>query len=258
VKFLFTRRWILFALGVVVLALACYRLGVWQFHRLAERKAENVVTVHNLHANPVPVGSLLDAGRPVPASEEWRPVTATGRYDAQHTVVLRYQTRNGQAGIDLITPLMTSSGTAVLVDRGWVPSQNTGTTQAHLPQPPSGTVKVTGWVQPSATGSATVVTDRSTRLISSARIAKLVPYPLYGGYIQALTESPAPAHPPLRAEQPDLSNGPHFFYGIQWWFFSALSVFGFGYLVWDERKKLRAGTTEDDEAPDRVSEESRT
>ena len=50
--------------------------------------------------------------------------------------------------------------------------------------------------------------------------------------------------PPLvPAELPDLGNGPHFFYGLQWWFFGLLAVFGFVYLAYDERKKLRAGAT---------------
>ena len=256
-RFLFTRRWILFALGVVVLALACYRLGVWQFHRLAERKAENAVTVHNLKADPVPASSLLAPGKPVPAAEQWRRVTATGQYDAERTVVLRYQTRNGQPGVDLVTPLKTASGAALLVDRGWVATNNVGESPAKLPPPPAGQVTVAGWVQPNEEGSATVVTHRSTRLISSTQIAKTVPYPLDRGYVQALTESPKPAHPPLRAERPDLSNGPHFFYGLQWWFFAALAVFGFGYLAWDERKKLRGENTEP-EAPAEQPEQTRT
>ena len=44
----------------------------------------------------------------------------------------------------------------------------------------------------------------------------------------------------MHAELPDLGNGPHFFYGLQWWFFGVLAVFGFFYLAYDERKKLRA------------------
>ena len=55
------------------------------------------------------------------------------------------------------------------------------------------------------------------------------------------SESPEPAEPLAPAEEPDLPKGPHFFYGLQWWFFGALAVFGFGYLAWDERRKLRAG-----------------
>jgi len=45
---------------------------------------------------------------------------------------------------------------------------------------------------------------------------------------------------PHRTELPDdTSNGPHFFYGLQWWFFGALAVFGFFYLLWDEFRRRR-------------------
>ena len=37
----------------------------------------------------------------------------------------------------------------------------------------------------------------------------------------------------------DTSDGPHFFYGLQWWFFGALAIFGFFYLAWDEAKQRR-------------------
>ena len=36
-RFLLTRRWILLALVVALLSALAWRLGVWQFHRLAER-----------------------------------------------------------------------------------------------------------------------------------------------------------------------------------------------------------------------------
>ena len=35
----------------------------------------------------------------------------------------------------------------------------------------------------------------------------------------------------------DKSEGPHFFYGLQWWFFGALAIFGFGYLAYDEWRR---------------------
>ncbi len=53
----------------------------------------------------------------------------------------------------------------------------------------------------------------------------------------------------MHAELPDLGNGPHFFYGLQWWFFGVLAVFGFFYLAYDERKKLKAPQPEQDPEP---------
>ena len=68
----------------------------------------------------------------------------------------------------------------------------------------------------------------------------MVPYPLYRGFLDLAAESPAPAEPLEPVVLPDdTSNGPHFFYGLQWWFFGALAVFGFCYLVWDEFRQRR-------------------
>jgi hypothetical protein len=48
--------------------------------------------VHNLADSPVPVADVLAVDRGVTESDEWRQVTATGRYDDKHTVVVRYRT----------------------------------------------------------------------------------------------------------------------------------------------------------------------
>ena len=239
-RFLVSRRWLLFALVVVALAYGCYRLGEWQFHRLAERKATNAQTTHNLKAAPEPLDQVMRVGRAPDPTDEWRRVQATGHYLADRTVIVRYQTRNGASGVDVVTPLQTSPHAAVLVDRGWLRTTNTGA-QPDVPPPPSGTVTVVGWVRSNAEGSATEVQQHSARAISSQAIAPLVPVPLYGGFVDAQTQTPKPPHPLVKAELPDLGNGPHFFYGIQWWFFGALAVFGFGYLAWDERRKRLYG-----------------
>lgn len=239
VRFLLTRRWIGFALAVVVLATGCYWLGVWQFHRLHDREARNAQTAQNLHASPVTFQSVMAPGRAPAERDEWRRVTATGRYLQDESVVVRYQTRDGQSGVDVVTPLETSGG-AVLVDRGWMGTSNTGTLP-RVPAAPAGRVTVVGWLRLDATGSATAVAGRSTRAISSTAIARTVSVPVYGGFVDAVKETPAAQHPLVPAEQPDLGNGPHLFYGIQWWFFAALAVFGFGYLVRDEFRKRRGG-----------------
>jgi cytochrome oxidase assembly protein ShyY1 len=241
VRFLLSRRWALFALGVVVLACACYLLGRWQFHRLHEREAANTQIRSNLAADPAPVGSVLSPGRPVPDSREWRRVTATGTYLPSRSVVVRYQTREGTTGVDIVTPLRTTAGPLLLVDRGWLRTRNVGAEHVPAPPPPAGRVHVVGWVRVDATGSAATVADASTRAISSVEIAKTLHAPVYGGFVDVQQQTPAPRHPLARAEMPDLGDGPHFFYGLQWWFFGVLAVFGFGYLAYDERRKLTAG-----------------
>ena len=249
--FLLTRRWVLFAIAVALLALLAVRLGEWQFHRLAEREERNGFIAQNIDADPVPVDRVLSTTADVPVDREWLRVTATGEYDDAATVVVRYQTRDGQPGVDLVTPLRTDTGTAVLVDRGWLSTPNTGTVPTDLPPAPAGPVTMTGWVRADGSGSSTVVEDGSTRAISAAAIGETVDYPLYEGFVDAETEEPAPDTELVQTELPDLGNGPHFFYGLQWWFFGLLAVFGFGYLAWDERRRMRRGP-----APGKADQES--
>ena len=79
---------------------------------------------------------------------------------------------------------------------------------------------------------------------NSTRIAEVLPYPLYRGFLDLAAESPAPTKALGAVELPDdTSNGPHFFYGLQWWFFGVLAVFGFCYLVWDELRQRRRRRT---------------
>jgi cytochrome oxidase assembly protein ShyY1 len=212
-RFLLSRRWLLFALLVVVLCYATWWLGEWQFHRLADRKESNQVIRTNEHRSPAPVADVLATHAAVSDADEWRLVTATGTYDTDDTVVVRYRTRDGQSGVDAVVPLVT--------------------------------------VRANATGDSTDVDDHSTRAISSEQIGPAIGQPVYGGFVQLKAEDGRPADGLEPVELPELDNGPHFFYGLQWWFFGLLAIVGFGYLAYDEwRGRGRGGRTADDTTDD--------
>ena len=237
-------RWLLFALAVVVLAYGAFLLGQWQFHRLDDRETRNAQTRTNLRAEPAPVEDVLAVDRPARVRDEWRRVTATGTYLEDENVIVRYQTRDGGSGVDIVTPLRTTAGPVLLVDRGWMQTGNVGIDEVDAPAAPAGEVTVVGWVRVDATGDSATVADSSTRAVSSRKIGPTLEDQtsgVYGGFVDAQAETPAPAEPLVKAELPDLGNGPHFFYGLQWWFFGLLAVFGFGYLAYDERRKLLTG-----------------
>jgi cytochrome oxidase assembly protein ShyY1 len=223
-----------FALSVVLIAWATWWLGEWQFHRLEDRKASNAIVRHNEALDPAPVADVLAPDRPVPDDQEWRLVTATGTYAVDDTVIVRYRTRDGESGVDVVVPLVTKNGPALLVDRGWLSTDGRGAAPADVPAPPAGEVTVTGWVRVDGTGDSTRVTDRSTRSISSSEIGNALDREVYGGFVDLHSESPEPDTALAGAELPELDNGPHFFYGLQWWFFGVLAVFGFFYLMYDE------------------------
>jgi cytochrome oxidase assembly protein ShyY1 len=250
-RFLLSRRWVLFLVTVLALAWLAWRLGEWQFDRLEERQQRNAVVERNESLPPVPVTEVMAVGEPVSAGEQWRVVRATGEYAVEDTVIVRYRTRDGAAGVDVVVPLVLADGTSVLVDRGWFATDNRGTTAADVPPPPDGEVTVTGWVRANATGDSTAVADRSTRAVSSREIGPALDREVLGGFVDLRSEDPAPRTALEPVEQPELDDGPHFFYGLQWWFFGLLALVGFGYLAYDEwRGRPSAGRRRtEEEAP---------
>lgn len=235
--FLFSRRWTLFAIVVALLAWAAWWLGEWQFDRLEERKARNAIIERNEAAAPTEVTDVMPREGTLTAQDEWRTIAATGSYDATETVIVRYRTRDGVSGVDVVVPLVLGDGTAILVDRGWVATEDRTPSADDVPAPPDGEVTITGWVRRNGTGDSTAVDDQSTRAISSIAIGEaLGDRELRNGFVDLKSEDPEPAEPLTGAELPDLDSGPHFFYGLQWWFFGVLALFGFGYLAWDERR----------------------
>jgi cytochrome oxidase assembly protein ShyY1 len=242
-RFLLSARWIGFAVFVIVLAAVCTRLGFWQFHRLEHRLDQNKIITAHLAADPVDLSTALRPGDTVDEDSEFKQVRATGTYDLEHQVTVKFTTRDGAPGVDVVTPFVLSSGQAVLVDRGWQETDNT-VTRPEVPPPPTGEVTITGWLRPNngAGGDAVRPIDGQIRAISSVGMADSVPHPLLDGYLNLRSEDPAPAAQLAAEPEPERGQGPHFFYALQWWFFALLAVVGYFWFARAEAKERRNPT----------------
>lgn len=223
-------------LALVLIGWATWWLGEWQFGRLEDRKERNAIVRANEDRDPADVTDVLAPGRAVEESDEWRLVTVTGEYAVEDTVVVRYRTRKSAPGVEVVVPLVTPDGPTVLVDRGWFGTDDPQIGPDELPAPPSGEVQVTGWVRSDGTGDSTQVTGNSTRAIASGPIGDAIGREVFTGFVALKSEDPAAAEALEPVELPELGEGPHFFYGLQWWFFGILAIGGVGYLARDERK----------------------
>jgi cytochrome oxidase assembly protein ShyY1 len=225
-------RWLGLALFVVVVAAACVRLGVWQLDRSEARSAANTRLVTNLAAPPQPADTLLAVGRRVDPTQEWRPVTAVGRYDADRQLLLRNRPFEGATGSHVLVPLVTADRTALLVDRGWIPAGRSATEVVEVPAPPRGEVSVTGRVRlgepvaDEADLGATDVPQRSVARMDPLRIAETLPYPAYGGFVELIEERPGTPTAPRPLPAPTPRAGPHLAYALQWFLFGCIAVGG--------------------------------
>lgn len=249
-RFVLSARWIGFAVFVVLLAAICTRLGFWQMHKLDLRLDRNTLVTKHFGAEPVDLMTALPDGKKVDKTNEWTRVTAVGTYDLEHQVTVKFVTRDGAPGADVVTPLVLPSGEAVLVDRGWIETEN-NMTKPDPPAPPSGTVTIEGWLrQNSGAGkNATVPSDGQIRAISSTVLADDMPYELVNGYVNLQKETPAPAASLTAEPKPELGQGPHFFYALQWWFFALLAIVGYFWFARAEAKERRNPTRIDGFAP---------
>lgn len=224
---------------VALLSYLAWELGQWQFNRLDDRRERNAIIERNEAKDPVPVEELMSPGGKVSGQDEWTTVSATGQYDVEDTVFVRYRTNKQRSGVQVVVPLELSNGTTLLVDRGWWPTQNRGEVPTDVPDPPSGTVEVVGRVRADATGDATKVSDHGTRAISSVAIGDAIDHETLGGFVELVEETPGAEEPLTLPAEPELDDGPHFYYGLQWWFFGGLAIFGFFYLLYDEWRDRR-------------------
>src|SRR5207248_1152691 len=144
-RFLFSKRWIVLLLVVVVFGVACVELGLWQLRRLDQRKTLNAAISSHIHMPVQPIETLLGKGE---RQALYRRVTATGRYDVSQEVLLSGRAVNDRPGNDLLTPLKLPGGLGLIVNRGFVPL-TINTPGAPQAKPPSGEeVTVTGILLP--------------------------------------------------------------------------------------------------------------
>lgn len=227
------RRYLPLVFGVVV-GMVCVRLGIWQLDRLSERKALNMRREARLAMEVLDLSEHLSED-----SFEGRRASATGVFDFERQIVVMLRSLRGVPGVHIVTPLRLEDGSAVLVERGWVPSPDAKTVDLSKIAEPDTSVVEGMLVQPSGpAGMSTADTwPIYVRRPNPVELESRFPYSLMPAVLRR-TELPAAAPPVLRPlPPPDLTNGPHLSYAIQWFSFATIAVVGSAILVWRSNRR---------------------
>lgn len=226
-RFLLRPRWIAFHLLVAFGVVVMINLGFWQLHRLDQRRQFNAELIERTEQAPVAFGEIvaeLDDGTATDADVEWRRVTMSGTY-SDDVIVEFNQSQNGAAGQNILGAFEFADGSTVIVNRGFT------FLGAEPPRPPSGPVDIVGIVRTTQTRRRGELTDAAqgplteVRRIDVERLAPQLDGDVAPVYVQ-LTESRPPERDLAAVSLPELSEGPHLSYAIQWFLFAALAVVG--------------------------------
>jgi len=102
---------------LTVLASALFlRLGFWQWGRGEQRTQQWQQFTLQQTLAPRDLNGQLPQGL-----TRYTRVRVSGRYDSEHQILLDNISHDGKPGYAVLTPLLLSSGTTVLVNRGWLP-----------------------------------------------------------------------------------------------------------------------------------------
>ena len=197
----------------------CLMAANWQYQRGVTRHANNFKIESNLSLPKIDLSSISNYEK-----NEWRAITAVGYFDTAHDVLLlnRYSD-TGVYGYEYLT-LFKSDNRQFWVDRGWVKAGKNATERPKIPETLKSQVQITGRIRldSSLPRGSFFALPSSGNLVSKWNLQSKVKTESF--YID-LIEGPG-VTPAAPAQLPELSDGPHMAYALQWLFFAGLIIYG--------------------------------
>ena len=210
----------LVALALIIL---CLIAAQWQYQRGVDRHARNAIIEKHIALAP----TSLDAVKDSPLAAEWQSVTTQGVFDPTKQILLRNRYSDGVYGFEVLTLFTTQDNEKFWVDRGWVKAGANATIAPTITPPPANKVLITGRLRLDSSlprGSFVALPTDGSGLISKLDAQSQLDTEDY--YIDLLSGSESSLTPAVPAQLPELSDGPHMAYALQWLFFAGLVIYG--------------------------------
>jgi surfeit locus 1 family protein len=209
------------------------RLGFWQLHRLAERRARNALVMSRLRQADADAVTLTGDS----ASLRFRRAHVSGTPDYDHELVYAARSYKGSPGVNILTPIRVAGrDTAVIVDRGWVYAPDGET--VDLAKWRERDSVFAGFVEelPSVDGAMSAAHPNVIMRLGYAAVRKALPYPVAPVYVIVLGDSTVAPDRLARLNPPPLDEGPHLNYAIQWFAFALIALVGVGVVIRQRRE----------------------
>lgn len=219
-------RWLAFHLLCLGAVVAMANLGIWQAHRLEQRREFNASVEAVAGAPIAEYTAYAQSG----ALDDYQRVRVSGEYLARTFTVVNVS-QGGGGGRNHVALLALDDGSVLVVNRGFAAGV------ADLPSLPSGAVEIVGRIRSSQEPRRGQVRDdpaaelTEIRRVELAVLAQQVDQELQPVYLEALLENGEPVPQLVPIAFPSLDEGPHLSYAIQWFVFGACVVVGWALAV---------------------------
>lgn len=201
----------------------CLWAAQWQYQRGVDRHARNTVIAKQSVMAPVNLSEIKGGT----TSFEWRTITLSGNFDERNQILLRNRYNEGVYGFEQLT-LFAFDGRKIWVDRGWIKAGANATITPRLQETISDDIEITGRIRLDSSlpqGRFFAVANNSEKnLVAQLDARKGIQTEDF--YLDLISTSNSAMNPDAPAELPELSDGPHMAYALQWLFFAGLIIYG--------------------------------
>ncbi len=223
-------RWIALTAFLLIMIYLFIRLSDWQFDRYNTRIQNNEITTTALNSEPIKITDLSQ----VSELKDWQKVSLKGEFMDSDAKLLRRQYLESSLGFWVITPLKLDNDQVILVNRGWIPIAKSSTSPQEIPSSPQGDVTIIGYVQ-TLKDTMSEPEDLPLNQINYLNSTNFTSQPLSTNFLQLASITPMDNKVAI-IPIPELSNGPHFSYAIQWILFALMLPIGWYVLLKNENK----------------------
>ena len=220
-------------------------LSNWQWHRLQDRQVVNAEIQAQINKEPIPITELIvdiDGAKSVPENSQWRTVEITGVWLQDNQVLVRKKSLESDLGLWVVTPLQLADGTIVMINRGWTAAANSAVDSPVVSDVPIGTIEVLGRLRDVTERTKPAPTDLPEGQVDRIVPTEIVDSPdtLTNAYVEMTASRPESRTSEIRSlPAPEVTEGAHRSYAIQWIFFEIMTVIGWIILVRNEVKEQR-------------------
>ena len=211
------------SLVALLLIAGCLWASQWQFQRGIDRQDRNALIESQLQ---LPAIELPETNNDF-SKVEWRTVTTQGTFDSRKQILLKNRYFEGVYGYEVLTRFTSNDGRSFWVDRGWVKAGKDAMTAPVVEAPPIEKVSIKARLRLDRSlpqGAFFALPSRGGGMIS--KLNAQTESQSEGFYLDLLSGSLDSLTPEVPAQVPELSDGPHLAYALQWIFFAGLVIYG--------------------------------